>query len=255
MNFAVVGDPVDHSLSPAIHSAAFADRGIRATFVHLSVPERQFDTVVTKLREGSLDGVSVTMPHKRYAYQAVDRRTECAERTGAVNTITVEDGQLVGDNTDVAGVRHALGVLGLSCAPVLVLGAGGAAAAALVAAEGRTYITARNSANAQALVRRVAVDARIVGWGEGVAGAVTINATPLGMHGEAVPRATVVTASGVLDMTYPTARSATATLVAALDIPYVDGRVMLVGQAIEAFTRFTGRSPREGVMAEAIGLR
>lgn len=253
MRFAVVGDPVEHSLSPAIHTAAFAAEGIDARFESLRVPAAGFSMVVELLRSGELHGVSVTMPHKHNAFAAVDRRTPRAARSGAVNTITVESGELVGDNTDIAGVSYALEELNVPATDILILGAGGAAGAALIATEQyRVHISARSQQDAERLLVRGGVDAQIVSWGEGVAGAITINATPVGMHGGALPGPAVTLASGLLDMTYGSQPAESRTLAATRGIPVVDGTVMLVGQGLEAFDRFIGIRPDPTVMMRAI---
>lgn len=244
MKFAVVGDPVAHSLSPKIHNAGYAEIGFDAEYVHLHVTDGEFRRLITMLRQGELDGVNVTMPHKERAYGGVDSRSDLAYRTGAVNTITMSGGQLVGDNTDVAGVTYAKGKTGVSDdTPVLILGAGGAAGAAVVALEDHPIaISARSERDARDLLRRCGVEGEVVPWGEALQGALVVNTTPLGMHGEELPEGIVERAGALIDMTYgeeptPAVRSAVN-----LGLPYADGIDMLVGQAEHAFEIFTNRS-------------
>jgi shikimate dehydrogenase len=242
VRFVVVGDPVAHSRSPAIHNAAFQAADIDAEFGFMRVPADRFDEVVEALRSGVLDGVSVTMPHKNEAFAAVDERSQDASRTGAVNTIVVEDGQLVGYNTDVAGVRHALATVESDQdVPILILGTGGAAAAVLLAVEGRrVHISGRNEERSRALVDRVGVDAEVLPWATPVGLATVVNATPLGMAGEQLPDGIVERAGALVDMTYGTDRSPSVANALALGLPTADGLTMLVGQAVEAFELFTG---------------
>jgi shikimate dehydrogenase len=241
MRFGVVGDPVMHSRSPAIHSAGFELMGIDASFDHLPTPLHDFDTIEALLRSGELAGVSVTMPHKANAYAAVDVRTELAERTGAVNTITTRRGMLTGTNTDVAGVRFSIGVAGAEEGPVLVLGAGGAAAAAIVALEGRSlFVSARTDADAFNVLARTSMEGTVVPWSEGVAGSAVVNATPLGMHGEELPHNVLAVASAIIDMAYGPSETQACAYAAAQGLGHADGLDMLVGQAIEAFELFTG---------------
>jgi shikimate dehydrogenase len=253
VRFGVVGDPVDHSRSPAIHNAGFASLGIDATFEPIQVDYDAFDTVVADLRCGELDGVSVTMPHKDHAYTSVDVRDELADRSGAVNTIVAEGDELHGYNTDVAGVRHAIGLLGLAHdAPVLILGYGGAARAALVALEGRDVtITGRDLDRATSVIRSVGIAAEIVQWGTALDDAVVVNATPLGMHGEHLPDALLHAACGFVDMAYGTHPTPAIALAASTGIPHSDGIDMLVGQAVRAFELFTARSAPIGVLERA----
>jgi shikimate dehydrogenase len=253
VRYGVVGDPVAHSRSPAIHNAAFAHLAIDAEYVPIHTPFDAFDDVIGALRTGALAGVNVTMPHKQHAFDAVDLRTDRVERVGAVNTIVVDGRFLVGYNTDVAGVTHAVATLGLPpTTPVLVLGTGGAARAAVVALEGRPLsVSGRDDRKAIGVLTRAAVTADVVPWGTGVPGAIIVNATPIGMDGGELPDGIVDEACGLLDMVYGS--GPTPAVLAARDagIPFADGIDMLVGQAAEAFERFTGRPAPIGVMRAA----
>lgn len=252
MRFGIVGDPVMHSRSPAIHSAGFAAVGIDASFEFLPTPSDGFDAIETMLRSGELDGVSVTMPHKANAYEAVDLRTDVAQRTGAVNAVTARGGDLSGTNTDVAGVRFAVGVAGAELGPVLVLGAGGAAAAAIVALEGRRlFVSARSEDHAHAVLARTGIEGTVLPWAEGAAGSVVVNATPLGMHGESLPEGVLVAASAVIDMAYGDSETPACAYAIANGLWHADGLDMVVGQALEAFTLFTGRNAPLGVFYDA----
>lgn len=253
MRFAVVGDPVDHSLSPRIHEAGYRELGIEATYEAIRVPIDGFDTVVAQLRSGDLSGANVTMPHKARAFEAVDTHSPAASRTGSVNAITVADGVLTGHNTDIAGVTAAWQGTGLDPeTPSLILGAGGAAAAALVARRGNSvFVAARDAASARDLMERTGVPAMAIAWGEGVAGAAVINATPLGMNGEVLPNGPLAVASGLLDMAYGVEETPSVAAFRAQGRPCADGVDMLVGQAIEAFKLFTGQTPPGDVMMAA----
>jgi len=253
VRFVVVGDPVEHSRSPAIHNAAFASLNIDAEFGFMHVPADGFSDVERLLRSGNLDGASVTMPHKHSAYEAADELSESALRSGAVNTLVPRNGVLHGYNTDVAGVRHALdGVRHVAGAPVLVLGNGGAAAAALLAVEGNQIsVSGRDPSRAQALIDQVGVSSVVVPWGTAIQSATVINATPLGMHGESLPDGVVERAGVLVDMAYGDRRSPAVADALAIGIPVADGLTMLVGQAGEAFEIFTGKTASFLVMDQA----
>ena len=253
MRFAVVGDPVEHSRSPAIHNAAFAALGIDAEFGYLHVQLGDFDLVVQALRSGDLKGVSVTMPHKQAANEAADVRSDAATRTGAVNTLVVEDGRLLGYNTDVAGVHHALGTVEADAtASILILGTGGAAAAALLSVHGRiVHLSGRTEDHVRSVADRVVVPVSVVPWGESVPMATVINATPLGMAGEHLPDGVVERAGAFVDMTYGAQRSPAVAHALALGLPTADGLTMLVGQAAEAFELFTGHKAPLMTMEQA----
>jgi shikimate dehydrogenase len=253
VRFAIVGDPVEHSRSPAIHNAAFGALGIDAEFGFLHVRHGEFDRVVQALRSGSLNGVSVTMPHKQAAFEAADERSEAAVRTGAANTLVVQSTRIVGHNTDVAGVHHALATVESDgTGPILILGTGGAAAAALLAVDGRAvHLSGRNEPSIGSLADRVGVEVMIAPWGQPVPMATVINATPLGMAGENLPDGVVERAGALLDMTYGAQRSPAVAHALALGLPTADGLTMLVGQALEAFELFSGHKAPAMTMERA----
>src|SRR3989449_8292591 len=108
---AVLGDPVAHSLSPCMHNAAIRALGLDATFVALRTSATALPTVLQALAAVEAAG-NVTVPHKEATERYVARKTDLCERVGACNTFWTEHGALVGDNTDVAGIRAALRQLG-----------------------------------------------------------------------------------------------------------------------------------------------
>ncbi len=239
MRLALLGDPVAHSLSPVIHAAALEAAGISGTYTSRRVDAEGVAEAIEQLRDGRLDGANVTMPHKQLAATLCDRLSDNAVRAGSVNTLVLRDGQVFGDTTDVAGVRRSWRELPPE--PVLLLGAGGAAAAALLALEGREiYAAARRPAEAQKLLREMKVPAAIVEWGRAIPDAVVLNATPLGMKGEPLPSGLLEAASGLFDMAYGPSPTPAVSEARRRDIPLVDGRAMLVAQAAVSFQIWTG---------------
>lgn len=252
MRFGVVGDPVSHSRSPAIHRAGFAAMGVDATYELLPTPPDGFPVIVQRLREGELDGVNVTMPHKDHAFEASDRSSASALRTRSVNTIVREGADLVGHNTDVDGVRHAHRIVGPGSPRVLILGSGGAARAALVAFDHlEVSLATRRPAAADEASAVTGVEVTVVPWGEGVHGALVVNATPVGMHGEVLPDEVMAQASAVIDMAYGPTVTPVVAWARDHGVPVADGIDMLVGQAAKAFTLFTGHQPPIEAMASA----
>ncbi len=254
MKLAVLGDPIDHSLSPIIHRVALDAAGIDGTYEAIRADADRLRVAVDQIRHGTLTGINVTMPLKEAAFRAVDRVTEVALRTGAVNTVWAGEGAVFGDNTDVAGITGAWRRGGLpDSGPVLVLGAGGAASAALVANAGRPiHLAARRPEQATSLLARTRVQGRVVEWGTPVAGAVVVNATPVGMGGEGrLPERVLEAASGLLDMVYHTEPTAAVRHAAACGLPTVDGITLLVHQAVDAFERWAGVRPPVEAMERA----
>lgn len=135
--YAVIGDPVEHSLSPRIFARLFSEMGLERHYTALRVRPAELQEALDRVRRGSLAGLSVTLPHKEAVLPLLDDVHPLAARIGAVNcVIRGEAGGLQGFNTDIAGFRHALEEGGerLSAARIILLGAGGAARAAAYAA-------------------------------------------------------------------------------------------------------------------------
>jgi shikimate dehydrogenase len=256
VKLAVVGDPVDHSLSPAIHRAALRTAGIAGTYRRQTVDAAGMTRVVEALRHGDLDGVNVTMPHKALAASLVDVTAGPATRTGAVNTVTRVGERLVGHNTDVAGVGTAWVAAGLPLdRAVLVLGGGGAAGAVLVALErlgaGPVRLAGRRRAPLDALVAALGITAAIEPIdGVAVEGHVVVNATPLGMRAEPLP-VDVTAATGLFDLAYGPVPTPAVVAARHAGIPVVDGVAMLIAQAAASFRLWTGHRPDVDAMATA----
>lgn len=239
LRLALLGDPIGHSLSPVIHCAALQSAGIPGRYESRRVDRDGVVEAIAGLRAGHLDGVNVTMPHKPLAAELCDQLSEDAARAGSANTLFVREGRIHGESTDVTAARSLLE--SLPAAPIHLLGAGGASAAALLASEGRDIrVAARRTAAAQVMVDSLAVDASVIEWGTPVPDAIVINATPLGMKGERLPSGVVDRASGLLDMAYAPAATPAVQEARESGIPCLDGRQMLVAQAAESFQIWSG---------------
>lgn len=138
LRLGVIGDPVEHSISPAMQQPALDALGIPATYARWHTTLEQLPARVESLRVADVLGANVTVPHKEHVLALVDEISDLARRAGAVNTISNRDGRLIGDNTDVYGLgrslqRHDAHLAGCHA---VVLGAGGAARAAVLSLEG-----------------------------------------------------------------------------------------------------------------------
>jgi shikimate dehydrogenase len=236
-----------------MHRAALDHIGREGDYETREVDLDGFLSGVIDLREHRLDGANVTMPHKRTAYEVCDQRSDGAIRVGAVNTMYVSNGLLIGDNTDIAGVAGAWTAAGLPAdVPVIILGAGGAAAAALAATAGRQqYMVARRPEAAQSVVARVGTEATVIEWGEPVPAGVVVNATSLGMRGERLPDDILAAAVGLLDMPYRDSPTPAVVELGAQGVPVADGLDMLVGQAVGSFLVWTGMEVDQAVFRTA----
>ena len=254
MRLVILGDPVAHSLSPVIMGAALEAAGIPASYGARRVDEDGMVRAFDDLRGGRIDGANVTMPHKGLAADLCDDLEPVAGRAGVVNTLVRVGHDVVGHNTDVVGVRRSAAAADLSPeASVVILGTGGAAAAALLAFEGRNLsITGRRPGAGSELARSVGVPAAEVGWGPDVSGAIVVNATPLGMHGEDLPVSGLESAAGLLDLPYAKLPTRAVAVVSRSGNPVVDGKSLLIAQAIESFRLWTGKVADAEAMQAAI---
>ena len=159
--YGILGWPVEHSRSPAMHNAAFQARGLDACYVHFPVHPDDIAEAVRGLRALGVRGANVTVPHKESVIPHLDGLSDGAKAMGAVNTIVRDVDRLVGHNTDAEGLARSLDEAGVELPDtnVVVLGAGGAARASVVGLSGRkaarVTIAARRLEQAQALAESV----------------------------------------------------------------------------------------------------
>lgn len=247
-DLAVLGSPVSHSLSPVMHEAGLRALGLSGSYVAIDVDENGMRHHAELVRSGAMTGANITMPHKRLAAELSDVLTETAERAGAVNTWYHRDGRLHGHTTDVHGVRVVIERRSLPTSSILILGSGGAAASTLVACDGMSVsVSARSHEKASHLIESTGVDAEVVAWGTPVPDALVVNATPIGMNGEALPADVVAGAGGVFDMTYGVSPSPALVRARRGELPTADGIDLLAAQAEESFHLWTGLRPPEGL--------
>ena len=254
--FAILGDPVAHSLSPAMHNAAFHALGLEAVYVPLAATAAEVPALLRALARAG-GGGNVTVPHKEAAAGAVEQATVRVQRLGACNTFWGEDGALHGDNTDVDGVLEALTALEAPATGWLIAGTGGGARAAVAAAVSRGAGVAIRSRDAG---RRQAFETWCRGQGAHLmaheACEVLLNTTPLGLRpGDHLPLAheDAPRAQVAFDMVYGRGETPWVRLMRQEGLLAADGRVMLVAQGAAAFRRlFPEEDPPVEVMRAAV---
>jgi shikimate dehydrogenase len=162
-------------------------------------------------------------------------------------------GAIEGHSTDVIAMRTAISDSRFeSSAPILILGSGGAASAALAGSAGRVvYLSSRNLERAASMADRVGIEAGLVRFGTGVVGALLVNATPLGMSGESLPAEVLRPASGLIDLAYGDGPTPAQTAAEESAMPVMDGIEFLVLQAAASFEWWTGRTAPIEVMMQA----
>jgi 3-dehydroquinate dehydratase/shikimate dehydrogenase len=254
--YGVVGSPVAHSVSPAMHNAAFRAANIDAVYLPLAAAD--VDDFVVFAHAFALRGASVTIPFKVSLYDRVDEAYSVARRIGAINTIGIEADRWVGGNTDASGFLQPLQErnVPLHTMRVAILGAGGAAravAVALASSGADLSIHARERERAEAVA--MIVPARVGAWPpEPGSWDVLINCTPIGMHPnvDATPvPAAALTGSLVYDLVYNPASTRLLREAETAGCRTIGGLEMLVAQAQAQFTWWTGVKPIPGVMRVA----
>ncbi len=267
--FALLGDPVEHSLSPEIQNAAIRAAGMDGVYVAVPTKEPELAGLMHGLARGG-GGGNVTLPHKEKAASLLDSPNSTVRRTGACNTFWAEpDGTVVGDNTDVEGFRRAIASFlakGPQGARVLMLGAGGAARAALGALldDGVDEIRLLNRSveRARAVSRRIGGErVRVVPMASELEGEdfdLVVNATRLGLNADdplPLDLELLSRVGAVYDMVYSEDRTGFVKAAEARGIRATDGIEMLIQQGAAAFERWWGEEAPVEAMREAFRRR
>jgi 3-dehydroquinate dehydratase/shikimate dehydrogenase len=252
--YGVVGRPVMHSRSPAMHNAAFVEGGVDA--VHLPLAAADYDDFLSFAEWAGLSGASVTAPFKVEAFSRAGQHDAVSARVGAANTLRRREGRWEARNTDVEGFLEPLRrVLSPGGAHVTVLGAGGAARAAVVAlacAGARVTVAARRADQA-AVVAALAGGASAP-WPPPPGWDVIVNATPAGTWpavAESPLPASAFTGRVAYDLVYTPRVTRFLADAAAAGLTTIGGLEMLVAQAREQFEWWTGRQASARVMRDA----
>jgi shikimate dehydrogenase len=261
----LIGDPIEHSLSPLIHNAAFKALGLN--YAYITLPAKDIERAIETIRTNGIRGVSVTTPHKVGAMPYLDRLDPTARRIGAVNTIINDNGRLIGYNTDGDAALKALEeVTELGGKRVVLVGSGGAAMAigtALKEKKVNMVILNRTEAKARELADKVgALDAGGLDKISLLAEAdILINATTVGMspniEDTIVPREFLHPRLTVFDIVYNPKETRLLREALASGCTVVYGYKMLLYQAAKQFKLFTGHSAplelMESVLVKALG--
>jgi 3-dehydroquinate dehydratase / shikimate dehydrogenase len=258
--YGVAGDPVGHSLSPAIMNAAFRRENVNA--VYLALHAKTLKDLLSCVREIPIHGLSITMPYKEAILPYLDNTDSHTAKIGACNTVVrAQDGKLYGFNTDTSGVVRPLErrLTTLQDAKILVLGAGGAARAAVFGLKERgaeVYILNRHAAAAQKLARRA--HARSIKRADlkKLAFDVIINATPVGMgHSRETPlQEKEINARYVFDMIYDPVETPLLRLAKQRGAQIIPGIEMFVHQAARQFEIWTGKPAPQDDMLQVVTL-
>ncbi len=262
--FALLGNPVAHSLSPLMHTAAYREMELEAVYVPFCVQD--LHAAIRGIRGLGILGASVTLPFKTEVMAHLDRVEESASRIGAVNTILNRDGELIGLNTDWLGfVRGLQEFMEIRGKRFLILGAGGAARAAaygLLQAGGAPILASRTPERDKLVARELGCDALPLAQVGEAAVDCLINTTPVGMaphvHGTPLPQSLLPRFRWVMDVVYNPLRTRLLQEAEQAGCVPIDGAAMFVHQGAEQIRAWTGMDPpvqsmREAVMGELGG--
>lgn len=245
--FGIIGHPLSHTLSPVLHNWGFRELGIPASYHVWDTPPDKLPAFMAALRTLPIHGASVTIPHKEAIMPLVDRLTENARLIGAVNTLYWEEEKLWGDNTDVTGFMAPLVERNVQPGTALILGAGGAARAALCGLHQAGWsicISSRTQARTDRLAH--SVNAAQIPWSDrhAMRPDLLVNTTPLGMSGPfrgLSPWKESLTGIGlVYDLIYNPKLTPLLAQASRDGVPILHGLPMFAHQGLAQFERWTG---------------
>jgi shikimate dehydrogenase len=253
--YGIIGSPVEHSLSPALHNAGFEAEGINAVYVAFEVAD--VASALAGVRALNLGGLSVTVPHKVAVMKHLDHIDDTARHVGAVNTVVNEGGKLIGHNTDVAGATGALERhTTISGRRFLIIGAGGAARAigfGLWQRGAEIIIANRSEERGRQLADELACRFVPLAQIDEVRADCLIQATSMGMAPgpDRSPVAPQVFRPGmvVMDIVYKPFQTRFLRDASERGCTCIGGLDMLLLQAVEQFRLWTGRTPRDAMAA------
>lgn len=257
MNYAVIGYPVKHTLSPVIHNANFKALNISADYTALEIKPEALNNIKAMVNEHDLSGFNVTVPHKENIMKYLDHVAPAAKKIGAVNTVRVENGKYYGYNTDVTGYMKAFNdAFGQEKRHVLILGAGGAAKAVhrAHADNGDEVTVMARRAESFDSFKNADFNRLLNTEFNGESYDAVINATPLGLNGEDVFEMMDLDTSFITENT------------AGMDLIYnpsvtpfmnyfkknANGLQMLINQALDAFKIWTAETGNNKAVQDAL---
>ena len=185
----VIGNPIEHSLSPALHNYWLKENNINAIYDKKKTNEKNLQSIIFEIKQNRINGINVTVPFKKAVIPYLDKLSPEAEQTQSVNTIAFENGSLIGYNTDIIGFDKAIKNLNFSLKEkkVLILGAGGVVPSILFALKkmqvSKVIISNRTKKKAESL-KSMFENLEIIEWGNIVDFDIIINATSLGLNEE-----------------------------------------------------------------------
>ncbi len=247
----VIGNPVDHSFSPKLHNYWFRENKIDAMYDKRKIIDKDLKTVISDLREKKINGINVTVPFKKAVIPYLDKLSFEAKQTHSVNTIILDNKDLVGYNTDIIGFTNAIKKLQFNILgkKVFILGAGGVVPSIIFALKKmnvlKIIVSNRTKKKAEDLKLQFH-DLEILDWGDVTECDVIINATSLGLNKESINLNFSKQENNKLfyDVIYNPAETNFLKEAKKLGHKTENGKLMFVYQAAEAFKIWHGIEPR-----------
>ena len=247
----VIGNPIDHSLSPKLHNHWFKENKIDAVYEKIKIDENDLETIIAKIKEKQINGINVTVPFKKAVIPYLDKLSLEAEQTQSVNTIILRNENLVGYNTDIAGFTNAIKNLNFQIEgkKIFILGAGGVVPSIIFALQemnvSKIIVSNRTKKKAEDLKSRF-YNLEVSDWGDLVDFDVIINATSLGLNKETINLDFSKSGNNKLfyDVIYNPVETNFLKNAKKLGNKTENGKLMFVYQAFEAFKLWHGIEPK-----------
>ena len=247
----VIGNPIDHSLSPKLHNHWLTINNIKAIYDRKKINEADLRSIISQVKEKKINGINVTVPFKKTVIPYLDQLSPEAEQTQSVNTIILSNGNLVGHNTDIAGFTKAIKALNFNIEgkKVFILGAGGVVPSIIFALKkmnvSQIIVSNRTKKKAEDLKLRFK-NLEILNWGDITDFDVIINATSLGLNEETINLDFSKSINNKLfyDVIYNPAETNFLNEAKKLGNKTENGRLMFIYQAFEAFKLWHGIEPQ-----------
>ena len=248
--YGIIGHPLGHTMSPALHNWGFALKGISAIYGPWPTEPHELPALMERFRNEPIEGLSVTIPHKEAVGEYADVITDAAKGAGAVNTLYRQNERIIATNTDINGIADPIKARNLKITTALILGAGGAARAAIYALQQlgikNIFITNRTEERAQELADEFSIHS--LNWEKRaeIDFDLLINSTPLGMSGNLVAltpwpeEKTLPKDATVFDLVYNPLETRFLSFAKKCGCNTISGLEMFIYQGLEQFRLWTG---------------
>ena len=249
--FLVIGNPIEHSLSPKLHNFWIKDNNIDAVYDKKKLEEKEIKDLIQQIKQKKIAGINVTVPFKKTIISFLDKLSLDAEQTQSVNTICFENGNLVGHNTDINGFTKAIESLdyNIKNKTIFILGAGGVVPSiilALIKMEASEIIISNRTKQKAENLKNQFKDLKVLDWGKVPKFDVVLNATSLGLNNEIINLDFSDVENGKLfyDVIYNPKETYFLKEGKRLGNKAENGRLMFIYQAFEAFKLWHGVEPK-----------